>query len=526
MNITLTGTKVKQDTRTLAFEKNNLVDVINVTVDTDEAWSYKLDIKYPQKCCTGEQLYNIIDLMRTGDVATVELTAAMLPFSDKYTAQLRGINGDKVYHSDTFDMWVKYSIEPGSAYDPVPSEFYQIEANINSINEHPPMPGTNGYWMIWNVKTQQYGESAIPLPDMLPKISETTKGQYLTNDGTEAKWADVDALPAMSSDTKGKMLTNDGEKAEWGGAVRYDSYQQLTDDEKRLARANIDAVTVVRAVNQESELPAVMWNLGNVYAISIGAMSNFSGLYNALTNAGLSVANNTSAFLQYITTNPPQGSYITHVFNCFTTDNEQALVTVLQYMYGSHPISGWQATKTADWAQFVVAIISDRDSSGNVTYTADKSSSEIVGASRKGKNVVANVSGSGVWLPLTKNKYGVSFKGLNPNQNGVIEISVNNDKSVTYTETPITDESAVHFTEQTLTTDQQAQARANIGLTPVAKTDAMTQSVGLDAETGELWTKPPTGDNLVIASSTAGSTKKFRIVVDDSGTLSAVEITN
>lgn len=79
---------------------------------------------------------------------------------------------------------------------------------------------------------------------------------------------------------------------------------------------------------------------------------------------------------------------------------------------------------------------------------------------------------------------------------------------------------------QPLTDAQKQQARANIGLTPVAKTDAMTQSVGLDAETGKLWTVPPTGDNIVLASSTTGSTKKFRIAVDDSGTLSAVEVTD
>ena len=48
----------------------------------------------------------------------------------------------------------------------------------------------------------------------------------------------------------------------------------------------------------------------------------------------------------------------------------------------------------------------------------------------------------------------------------------------------------VMYGEQTLTADQQAQARKNIGLTPAAKTDEMTQSVGLDAETGGLYTKP------------------------------------
>ena len=164
MNITLTGNKIMQDTKFLAFEKNNGVDVINITVDTDESWSYKLDVKYPEKCCTGEELYNIIDLNRDGDICSVELTSKMLPFAGKYTMQLRAINGDKVKHSDTFDAWIKYSIEPGSTYDPVPSEFYQIEDNITEINNHPPYPDISGFWMIWNPTTHQYELSTIPVP--------------------------------------------------------------------------------------------------------------------------------------------------------------------------------------------------------------------------------------------------------------------------------------------------------------------------------------------------------------------------
>ncbi len=53
MNITLTGTKITQDNKFLAFEKNNGVDVINITVDTDNEWVYKLDVRYPDKCCAG-----------------------------------------------------------------------------------------------------------------------------------------------------------------------------------------------------------------------------------------------------------------------------------------------------------------------------------------------------------------------------------------------------------------------------------------------------------------------------------------
>lgn len=194
MNITLTGTKIMQDNKFLAFEKNNNVDVINITVDTDESWTYKLDVKYPYKCCSGEQLYNIINIIRTGNTCTAVLTKDMLPFTGKYIMQLRGISGDKVYHSDTFDCWVKYSIEPASTYDPVPSEFYQIEDNITEINNNPPKPGENGYWLIWDAVTHQYKESAISLPDgTLPEITVDTSGKYLSNDGKKAYWAEVQA---------------------------------------------------------------------------------------------------------------------------------------------------------------------------------------------------------------------------------------------------------------------------------------------------------------------------------------------
>ena len=176
MNITLTGTKIMQDTKFLAFEKNNGVDVINITVDTDESWSYKLDVRLPEKCCTGEELFNTIDLpMDASRTCTIDVTAAMIPFTGKYTMQLRGISGDKVYYSDIFEAWVKYSIEPGSTYDPVPSEFYQIEAKLDDkVNEakqyaenaeiastRMPKISSNNTWLIWDVGTGDYVDTGI-----------------------------------------------------------------------------------------------------------------------------------------------------------------------------------------------------------------------------------------------------------------------------------------------------------------------------------------------------------------------------
>ena len=193
MNITLTGKKISQDERILAFKKDNLTAQMTFTVDTDDSWTYKLDVRLPVKCCTGEELFNIIDLpMDASRTCTIDVTAAMVPFTGKYTMQLRGISGEQVYHSDTFEIWVKYSIDPGAVYDPVPSEFYQIEQNVTEMNNHPPKPGQNGYWLVWDITTSQYKESDIPLQDgMLPEVTADTSGKYLSNDGKKAYWAEV-----------------------------------------------------------------------------------------------------------------------------------------------------------------------------------------------------------------------------------------------------------------------------------------------------------------------------------------------
>lgn len=210
MNITLIGTKITQDNKFLAFEKNNGVDVINITVDTDESWTYKLDVKYPDKCCSGEQLYNIINIMRTGNTCTTVLTKDMLPFTGKYIMQLRGISGDKVYHSDTFDCWVKYSIEPGSTYNPVPSEFYQIEQNITEINNHPPYPDISGFWMIWNSQTNKYELSDIPVPTVTA--------------------SDIGAIPVPTTAEVGqtivvKAVDENGKPTEWEPATLPEQVQ-------------------------------------------------------------------------------------------------------------------------------------------------------------------------------------------------------------------------------------------------------------------------------------------------------------
>ena len=49
----------------------------------------------------------------------------------------------------------------------------------------------------------------------VPPVSETTAGQFLTNDGSDIMWDDIDLVPTMSSETSGKFLTNDGASLSW-----------------------------------------------------------------------------------------------------------------------------------------------------------------------------------------------------------------------------------------------------------------------------------------------------------------------
>ena len=163
MILELNGTKVTIVDKTLGYQGDNLVNTIQVTVDKDSTWNYKLDMyKGKSKC------FDSILMTREGNVCTVQLTNEILSYGGRYIFQLRGYTDTQTYHSDIFESWVNTSIE--YQYDckqacecdcKLPTEFYQIEDNITEINNHPPYLGDNNKWMIWDVGKQEYVESDI-----------------------------------------------------------------------------------------------------------------------------------------------------------------------------------------------------------------------------------------------------------------------------------------------------------------------------------------------------------------------------
>ena len=142
----------------LGFEGDNEVVALEISTDLTDEWDLKVDVeKDGQK--------NIIQLQRVGQVYSALLTASMLADDGQYLMQVRGTLGEQVRHSNIFYTTVHDSINAVDAFPPpLPSEFEQMEERITELNQHPPRPGQDGFWEIWNPYSGRYEPSDIPLP--------------------------------------------------------------------------------------------------------------------------------------------------------------------------------------------------------------------------------------------------------------------------------------------------------------------------------------------------------------------------
>lgn len=131
MIITINGTIVNiEGDRIIGFALNNLVNRFEATTDKEEGWEYTL-----KAYMTKIDKINIINLNREGQTIYVDLTRDMMPVGGRYIMQFVAMNQDKVDQTEKFEVWVEDSLDPNPQYDPVPSEFYQIEENIQQIYE-------------------------------------------------------------------------------------------------------------------------------------------------------------------------------------------------------------------------------------------------------------------------------------------------------------------------------------------------------------------------------------------------------
>ena len=117
--------------------------------------------------------YEVIPLSpMEGDVGCV-LTEKHLALWGWYSLQLVGTlrtDGVTVQHSNVISVFVAESLTDGD-WPASPSEFTRLESNVQEMNGHPPIPGKNGFWMLWELDSHSYKESAFPLPKGLDGVN-------------------------------------------------------------------------------------------------------------------------------------------------------------------------------------------------------------------------------------------------------------------------------------------------------------------------------------------------------------------
>lgn len=141
----------------IARQYDNLSRTLTVMGDLPAGWDWAMLVE-----CRGN--LNIITLSPVEGGVGATLTDDMLALSGYYTMQLRGTQGDVVRHTNQIQVFIPESLSGDAQWPTVPSEFTQVEQNIIAINNNPPKPGVNGFWMIYNPQTGEYEESDIPIP--------------------------------------------------------------------------------------------------------------------------------------------------------------------------------------------------------------------------------------------------------------------------------------------------------------------------------------------------------------------------
>lgn len=165
-NITVTGT--------IARQYDNLSRRIDVTGDLPEGFTWRLLVQCGSNADT-------ILLTPTDTGVGAVLTADNLSVAGEYAVQLKGTAADGVTtrHTNIAVTYIHRSMTGVGTWPQVPTEFAQIEAHITELYQHPPIPGSNGYWLVWDLDKDEYVESQLSLPEVSvgPQGPQGPKGE-------------------------------------------------------------------------------------------------------------------------------------------------------------------------------------------------------------------------------------------------------------------------------------------------------------------------------------------------------------
>ena len=141
----------------LGYQYDNLTRELVVQGDLPEGWTWDILVSANGNSDTWP--------LALGDgQASITLTDDNLSVRGEYYLQLRGTNGDQVRHTNVITAYNSRSLSGAGQWPTLPTEWIQAEKDIKELNAHPPVPGSNGYWLLWDLSSHSYQESDLPFP--------------------------------------------------------------------------------------------------------------------------------------------------------------------------------------------------------------------------------------------------------------------------------------------------------------------------------------------------------------------------
>lgn len=114
---------------------------------------------------------DILPMERETDGVRVVLKRENLPRGGTYAVQLRGTGREDPTvrrHSSVVGVVIPQSLSGDAAWPEIPTKFSELEERLRQLLAHPPKPGADGYWMLWD-EVNGYQASRLPVGSAGPK---------------------------------------------------------------------------------------------------------------------------------------------------------------------------------------------------------------------------------------------------------------------------------------------------------------------------------------------------------------------
>lgn len=151
--------RLSPNSGTLGYQFDNLTRELVVQGDLPEGWEWDVLVSAGGNGDTWH--------LTPGDgKASIALTEDNLSVSGEYYLQLRGIKGEQVRHTNIVTAKNFRSLSGAGQWPTLPTEWIQAEKDIKELNAHPPVPGEDGYWQLWDLTTHSYQPSQLVVPGL------------------------------------------------------------------------------------------------------------------------------------------------------------------------------------------------------------------------------------------------------------------------------------------------------------------------------------------------------------------------